>query len=406
MRFLWWEHGDPRLEVEELEMCVHLFGDKSSPTCSNYALKRTSVDYQIDFGEDAAKTLRKNFYVDDMLKSSPDAETAIDLISRVRRLCAAGGFNLTKFVSNNVEVMQAIPDEHVNLKHLEKAKSQSEKALGLVWNIDTTTFGYKFSMQDKPLSKRGILSELSSVYDPLGFVAPFLLHGRKIIQILSQQELGWDKIVSDEVAKDWVELKSKLPALENLAISRCIKPAGFGKIKRSSICHFLDASEGGYGQSSYLRLEDDQGKIHCVLLIGKSKVSPLKFVSIPRLELIAAILSVKVSLLLRQELGIPIKKEYFWTDSKVVLGYINNSSKIFLIFVANRIQFIRENADPKQWFYVLTKENPADDSSRGLKDVNSNSKQKDGLRVLDFYGNQGVNSPHKFLWMLMAVIQK
>ena len=60
-------------------------------------------------------------------------------------------------------------------------------------------------MQDKPLSKRGMLSELSSVYDPLGFVAPFLLHGRKIIQILSQQELGWDEIVSDEVAKDWVE---------------------------------------------------------------------------------------------------------------------------------------------------------------------------------------------------------
>ena len=154
-------------------------------------------------------------------------------------------------------------------------------------------------MQDKPLSKRGMLSELSSVYDPLGFVAPFLLHGRKIIQILSQQELGWDEIVSDEVAKDWVEWKSKLPALENLAISRCIKPAGFGEIKRSSIHHFSDASEGGYGQSSYLRLENDQGKIHCVLLIGKSRFSPLKYISIPRLELISATLSVKVSLLLR-----------------------------------------------------------------------------------------------------------
>ena len=90
------------------------------------------------------------FYVDDMLKSCPDVETAIDLISRVRGLCTAGGFNLTKFVSNNVEVMEAIPDEHVrkkvNLKQLEKPKSQSEKALGLVWNRDTNTFGYKISM--------------------------------------------------------------------------------------------------------------------------------------------------------------------------------------------------------------------------------------------------------------------
>ena len=83
-------------------------GSKSSPGCSNYALKRTSVDYEIDFGEDAAKALQRNFYVDNMLKSSPDVETAIDLISRVRRLCAAGGFDLTKFVSNKVEVMQAM----------------------------------------------------------------------------------------------------------------------------------------------------------------------------------------------------------------------------------------------------------------------------------------------------------
>ena len=70
-----------------------------------------------------------------------------------------------------------------------------------------------------------MLSELSSVYDPLGFVAPFLLHGI-LIQILSQQELDWDEIVSDEVAKDWVEWKSKLPALENLEISRCISQQG------------------------------------------------------------------------------------------------------------------------------------------------------------------------------------
>ena len=303
LRFLWWEQGDPRMEIEEFEICVHLCGGKSSPSCSNYAIKRTSVDYEIDFGEDATKTPQGNFYVDDMLKSSPDVETAIDLISRVRGLCAAGGFNLTKFASNNVEVMQAIPDKHarknVNLKQLKKAKNQSEKALGLVWNIDTDTFGYKISVQDRPLSKRGMLSELSSVYDPLGFVVPFLLHGRKIIQILSQQELRWDKIASGDVAKDWVEWKSKLPALENLAISRCIKPAGLEEIKRSSIHHFSDASEGGYEQSSYLRLENDQGKIHCVLLIGKSRISSLKYISIPRLELIAATLSLKVSLLLR-----------------------------------------------------------------------------------------------------------
>ena len=129
--------GDHRIEVEEFEMCV-LFGSKLSPSCSNYVLKRISVYYEIDFPDAArcCKNTSNNFYVDDMLKSFPDVETAIDLISRKTGLCAAGGFNLKKFVSNNVEVMQAFPDEHVrnnvNLKQLQKPKSQIKKELGLV----------------------------------------------------------------------------------------------------------------------------------------------------------------------------------------------------------------------------------------------------------------------------------
>ena len=172
-----------------------------------------------------------------------------------------------------------------------------------------------------------------------------------------------DEVVSDEVAKNWVEWKSRLTALENLAISRSIKQAGCGKIKTSSIHHFSDASEGGYGQSSYLRLKDDQGKIHCVLLIEKPRVSPLKYISI-RLKLIAATLSVKVSLLFRRELGIPIKQGIFLDRFQGCSGtQQQQQQKKIKIFVTNKIQFIRENADPKQWIYVPTKENPADDSS-------------------------------------------
>ena len=97
-----------------------------------------------------------------------------------------------------------------------------------------------------------------------------------------------------------------------------------------------------------MRLVNNQVLIHCVLLIGKARVSPLKYVSIPRLELIAATLSVKIALLLQEELDIEINKEYFWTDSKVVLGYINNSSIRFKIFIGNRIQFIHDHSDVAQ----------------------------------------------------------
>ena len=108
--FLWQEYGDPRMEVKEFEMCVQLFGGKSSPSCSNYTLKRTSAGSQTGFGEDAAKTLLENIYVHGMLKSSPDVQTAVDLISRFRGSFPAGGFNLTKFFRNNVEIVQDIPE--------------------------------------------------------------------------------------------------------------------------------------------------------------------------------------------------------------------------------------------------------------------------------------------------------
>ena len=164
--------------------------------------------------------------------------------------------------------------------------------------------------------------------------------------------------------KEWTKWRLKLPAIEKIEIQRCIKPADFGKVVESSIHHFSDASEDGYGQVSYLRLVTNQGVVQCVPLIGKARVNPLKYVSIPRLELVAATLSVKVALLLREQLDIEVNKEYFWTDSKVVLAYISNSSKRFKIFVENRIQFIRDHSDVAQWHYVPTAYNPADGSSK------------------------------------------
>ena len=221
-----------------------------------------------------------------------------------------------------------------------------------------------------------MLYELSSVYNPLGLTLPFILKGRSIIQKLCQGNTAWDDTVSEEVQNEWTKWKGKLPAIEEIEIQRRIKPADFGRVVESSIHHFSDAFERGYGQASYLRLVNNQGVIHCVPLIGKARVSPLKYVSIPRLELVAGTLSVKIALLLREEVDIEINKEYFWTDSKVVLVYISNSSKRFKIFVGNRIQFICDHSDVAQWYYVPSAYNPADGSSRGLDGIKSSKSQR------------------------------
>ena len=113
-------------------------------------------------------------------------------------------------------------------------------------------------------------------------------------------------------------------------MSRCIKPQMSGKIVEISLHHFSDASEKGYGQCIYIRLVNDEGKIHCILLVGESRVIPKKFLSIPRLELTAAVLSVKMACLIKKELNSGNIAEKFWTDSQVVLAYIRSTTKRFL----------------------------------------------------------------------------
>ena len=129
--------------------------------------------------------------------------------------------------------------------------------------------------------------------------------------------------------------------------------------------HFSDASEKGYGQCSYLHMTDRNGQVYTSLVMSKARVSPIKPYTMPRLELAAALVSVRVSQFLKRELKIPIAKEIFWTDSMVVLGYITNESRRFKVFVANRIAEIRQFTTPSQWRYVSTDQNPADICSRG-----------------------------------------
>ena len=157
-----------------------------------------------------------------------------------------------------------------------------------------------------------------------------------------------------------------LPKLTCLSIPRCYKPDGFEELTSIQLHHFCDASEIGYGTVSYLRLENDDGDKHCAFVMSKSRVAPMKQVTIPRLELTAATVAVRVNNMIMKELDMPIDKTFYWTDSMSVLKYINNESRRFQTFVANRVAIIRDSSDPSQWRYISTEQNPADDCSRGM----------------------------------------
>ena len=249
-------------------------------------------------------------------------------------------------------------------------------------------------MAKNPSTRRGLSSMLSSIYDPLGLGAPFLLKERLIIQQLCRDRLSWDEPIDEKSSYEWLKWKNTLVTMQNINVPRCYKPTDFGQIVEYTLHQFSDASETGYGQASYLRMINENGDVHCCLIFGKSRVAPVKYVSIPRLELTAATLSVRVSDMLRKELDIPVASEEFWTDIQVVVSYISNDACLFKTFVANRVQFIRENTKVQQWHYVSSQSNPADYASRGLDARNLEKIHRwfFGLSFLWSQDNDWINS--------------
>ena len=320
------------------------------------------------FSEEAVRTLRRNFYVDDCLKSIKGETKAISLVSELRALLSKGGFQLTKWISNSRSVIESVPTSgrEVSVKDHLLDQLPCEHALGTRWDVETDTFGFKISLRDKPSTRRGILSVVSSIYDPLGFVAPFILPAKHLLQNLCRKGLAWDDIVSNKditISQSWL---GDVPKLESLNVNRCFKPPDFEDVTTCQIHHFADASLVAYGAVSYLRITNARGLIHCSFVIGKSRLSPLKLLTIPRLELSAAVVAARLDKIIRTETDIQVDKSVFWTDSTCVLGYLRNESRRFHTFVANRVATIQEVAPALQWRQVDSSQNPADDASRGL----------------------------------------
>ena len=243
LRFLWWPDGDFTAEPEEYCITVHLFGAASSPGCSNYALKHTADEYEEECGAEAADTLRRNFYVDDSLKSAPTVDEAVSLVNGLKGMCQKGGFNLTKFISNCVEVNQSIPleDRAQNIKELELGQYRLpvERALGVHWCVESDSLKFRIELKDIPCTRRGILSTISSVYDPLGLIAPVVLVGKRILQEICKGS-DWHTPVYDELYARWEKWRRELPLLEQVTVPRSFKPNNFGRsLQNSSIVSLM-----------------------------------------------------------------------------------------------------------------------------------------------------------------------
>lgn len=371
LRFLWWPNGDFNQQMVEYRMVVHLFGATSSPSCANFALRKCAEDNKQLFSQQAYETIMHSFYVDDCLASVASENEAVSLYQDLVTLCAKGGFRLTKWLSNSRRVLAAIPEEErakeVKDLDLDNDILPVERALGVRWCVQSDTFKFSITFQDKPLTRRGILSTVSSFYDPLGILSPVVFTAKRIIQDLCRKGLGWDDVIPTSVAQEWADWLQELHLLEGFSVGRCLKPPNFGKAVSAQLHHFADASEEGYGTVTYLLLRNAQSQTHVAFIMGKSRVTPLKPVTIPRMELTAAVVAARMDKLWRKELKMQLQDSVFWSDSTSVLKYIKNESSRFRIFVANRVTEILKMSVASQWRYVNTAHNPADLASRGMR---------------------------------------
>lgn len=209
-------------------------------------------------------------------------------------------------------------------------------------------------------TKRIVLSSVMSLFDPLGLLAPFTTQGKMLIQDLWRCGCDWDQAIDDDSYKKWRSWVSVLPKIADLEIPRSY----FGMVQSKDFGHiqlhiFTDAGENAFGCAGYLRIVVD-GVVKCSLAMARSKVAPLKQLTIPRLELQAAVLGARMSHQIKQNLSLQLHQTFFWTDSRTVLSWIASDQKRYKQFVSFRIGEILSLTKLSEWRWIPSKLNIAD----------------------------------------------
>nr|XP_049698106.1 uncharacterized protein LOC126054983 [Helicoverpa armigera] len=343
------------------------FGLKSSPYHALRVVRQLIADEGDNFPA-AAAAAASALYMDDIVYSVPSAPQAVSLCEELIQLFKRGQFDLVKWTSNSKEVLAHIPDSHKASPDIEFEKSIPHKVLGLRWDRHCDNFRFDISSPDGKCTKRIMLSTVARLWDIMGFVAPTILYAKLLIKDLWLAKCEWDDTPPDHIVAAWKQFCVELSALNQITVPRHL---GLVDGCTINLIGFADASERAYGGVIYLQVRI--GSNYSVQLVcAKSKVSPVKTISVARLELCAALL---LSRLLRKVQDTiasrySINKVYAFTDSKVVLAWINSSPHRWQTFVANRVTKIIELIPAACFHHVAGIENPADCLSRGVTPAN------------------------------------
>ena len=296
LRFLWRSRTNEPVQIYEYQR--HVFGAKSSATCANYALKRVGLDNEEEYPI-ATKAIQNNFYMDDLIKSVETPEEAIRVFNQLQLLLSRLVFELKKLISNNDAVTKAIPEDLKSISNTKQVEvepnTEGSSVLGLPWTgTDDSLQVWRGTNKEveAPITQRKFLSLVSSVFDPIGLFAPFSVHMRRLLKgIWTKNGQHWDNEVEPSEEEEFLRWKEQLPIVAETSIDRRYFK---GEKDKTELLLFADASEDMMCAVAYLRSQPKKHSVGLAFVIGKCRVAPTRHLSIPRLELQAALMAVRL----------------------------------------------------------------------------------------------------------------
>ncbi|XP_072380728.1 uncharacterized protein [Diabrotica undecimpunctata] len=332
-RIVWRDNPEQDLSVYELNTVT--YGTTSAPYLAIKCLQTLAQEHINSFPL-ASQTILKDFYVDDLLTGSNSISELIQTCQEVSFILNSAGFPLRKWTSNNPNVLQTISSNDDSLAILKLGQNDASKTLGIYWYSQLDILKYSINKNIYPLTssltKRQVLSDIAQIYDPLGLISPCIILGKIMIQKLWSLNMAWDEPIPDDLSLQWQQFRTELSELNQLSIPRYVIK---NEYKLIEIHGFCDASRDAYAACIFARSSNSQGEFHVQLLCSKTKVAPLKLLTIPRLELCAALLLAQLSIQVKTSLfnlsnDIQV---YYWSDSQVVLCWLKTDPNSLENFV-------------------------------------------------------------------------
>lgn len=302
---------------------------------------------------EAAKRVKTDFFVDDCMSGSDSVEGAITLQKELDSLFKSGNFLLRKWASNNPKVLENIPKENQAIQEtFELNINDSIKTLGLFWTPATDQLSFTINMTvfhaKTSITKRQLLSDASKIFDPCGFLNPITVKAKITMQEVWKSGTDWDCAVPNEIQSEWNIYKNELHLIKKIKIYRWFNT---NIDSETSLHGFCDSSEKAMAAVIYI-IQKSNGKITSTMVCSKTKVAPIVAQTIPRLELNAALILAKLMDKTARNLNIPKSSIFLWTDSSIVLTWLNSHASRWLPYVSYRVRDIHELFDASHWQHV------------------------------------------------------